>query len=304
MSGSVLVLGSGGTFGGAAATAFEAAGWEVRRYRRDTDMAASARGVDLIVNAMNPPGYTNWDTEIPRITGQVLDAARASGATVLLPGNVYVFGDTGGVWSVDTPHEPCSRKGRIRAEMERRYLQAAAEGVRTIVLRAGDFISHAGRSSWITQAIGRQAGKGRLAYPGSPDIPHAWANVPDLARAAVALADIRESLPAFADVPFPGYTLTGKALAASLSAAAGRAFRLTAFPWWMMRLASPFVTFAREVMEMRYLWDVPHELDGSAFRHLVPDFRSTDPGVALAEALGLARAAGGCEGFRGALTAS
>ncbi len=32
-------------------------------------------------------------------------------------------------------------------------------------------------------------------------------------------------------------------------------------PWLMMTLASPFVTFLRELREMRYLWRAPLQLD-------------------------------------------
>jgi nucleoside-diphosphate-sugar epimerase len=31
-------------------------------------------------------------------------------------------------------------------------------------------------------------------------------------------------------------------------------------PWWIMRLAAPFVPMLREVMEMKYLWDRPVRL--------------------------------------------
>ena len=106
MTGTVLILGASGTFGSAAAQAFTKGGWQVRRYARGTDMTEAAKGADLIINALNPQGYKNWDTEIPRITSQVLTAARHSGATVLVPGNVYNFGTQGGTWSAETPSAP------------------------------------------------------------------------------------------------------------------------------------------------------------------------------------------------------
>ena len=65
MSGTVLVLGASGNFGARMAEAFAAAGWKVRRYRRGTDMAAAAKGADLIVNGLNPPMYHNWAQLIP-----------------------------------------------------------------------------------------------------------------------------------------------------------------------------------------------------------------------------------------------
>ena len=38
---------------------------------------------------------------------------------------------------------------------------------------------------------------------------------------------------------------------------------------------------ARHLAEMRYLWDTPHALDGTAFARLCPDFRLTPAEEAL-----------------------
>ena len=37
----------------------------------------------------------------------------------------------------------------------------------------------------------------------------------------------------------------------------GRPVREKRFPWWAMRLGSPFVPLFRELVEMRYLWQTP-----------------------------------------------
>ena len=58
----------------------------------------------LIVNGLNPPAYHDWDRLIPEITTQVLAAGRASGATLLVPGNVYPYGMEPGPWNALTPH--------------------------------------------------------------------------------------------------------------------------------------------------------------------------------------------------------
>jgi uncharacterized protein YbjT (DUF2867 family) len=111
MTGTVLVLGASGLFGSQAAKAYAAAGWTVKRYTRGTDMLAAAKGVDVIVNALNPPNYHAWDRIIPQITAEVIAVGLAVGATVLVPGNVYVYGDQAGPWGPETPHKPTSRKG-------------------------------------------------------------------------------------------------------------------------------------------------------------------------------------------------
>ena len=58
--------------------------------------------------------------------------------------------------------------------------------------------------------IAAKVKSGKFVYPGPLDRPHAWAYLPDLARAAVALAETSADLPAYSDIPFPGYTLRGR----------------------------------------------------------------------------------------------
>ena len=272
MTGTVLVLGANGKIGHHAALAFQAAGWQVRRYARGSDMTAAAMGADVIVNGLNPPNYHNWARLIPQITAQVIAAARASGATVILPGNVYNFGAIGGVWSEDTPHRPVSRKGHIREEMEAAY---RASGVQVIVLRAGNFIDPEGNGDIMRLFVLRDIATGRITRGGAPDVMQAYCYVPDWARAAVMLAETRATLQRFEDVPFPGHSFTAEALHHHLEAHLGRPLRIVRFPWGLMRLAAPFWELARELQEMRYLWETPHSLAAGKFDRLLPDFQPT-----------------------------
>ncbi len=285
MTKNVLILGASGRFGSHCSNAFKDAGWSVRHYDRSTDMNVAAQGCDVIVNGLNPPNYENWETALPKITSQVLAAAKASGATVLVAGNVYNYGTQPGPWSANTPHVPCSKKGRIRVQMERDYHAAAKAGTRVIILRAGDFIDTEATGNFFDLVVVKNASKGKISYPGNPDIPHAWAYLPDLGRAAVALADRRDQLPLFADVPFEGWTLSGDEIAQHISALTDRTMTLKRMPWWPIRIASPFWRLGRELLEMRYLWNTPHALSDDAFAKLVPEFRATPVRIGLGRAL-------------------
>ena len=268
----VLVLGASGLFGSRAAQAFGAAGWQVRRYQRGTDMTAAAMGADVIVNGMNPPMYHNWAQLIPQITSQVLGAAKASGATVIVPGNVYPYGNQPGPWGPDTPQHPVARKGHIRMAMEAGYRDA---GVQVILLRGGDFLDETKPTTAMNMVVLKAAPKGKLTLMGAPDVQRAYAYLPDMARAAVDMAAIRAQLPAFTDVPFAGLTFSMNDLRAELQRQTGRSFRYTAFPWWFMRAAAPFWELARELIEMRYLMDLPHSLDPGPLAKLLPQFATT-----------------------------
>lgn len=204
----VLILGANGRLGCAAAQAFDAAGWRVlAQVRRDgsadlpaaatllrqplSDPAALAGAAGIastVVHAVNP-AYTRWDAEALPALRAGLDVAERLGAHFMLPGNVYNFG-TGmpARLSEDTPQRPTTRKGQIRVDMEALMAERAAGGAFTAsVVRAGDFFG-AGTGNWFDQVIVKSLRAGKLVYPGPLDLPHAWAYLPDLARAFVRVA--------------------------------------------------------------------------------------------------------------------
>ena len=305
----VLVLGANGRFGLAAAQAFAAAGWDVlAQVRRDAAkgmpaqarlvtaplsdidaIAAQAAGADVVVHAVNPH-YTRWGTDLLPLARQGMDIAERLGARFALPGNVYNYGYAmPATLTSSTPQWPSTRKGRWRMQMEDE-LRARAPRLRSVILRAGDFFG-AGTGVWFDDLVTAGIAKGKLAYPGTPTLAHAWAWLPDMARAMVGLCDL-DDLPAFADIPFAGFTLTGTELMDALEAIAreavgggARPFKRGGAPWWVMRALAPLVPICREVVEMRYLWETPHALDGRALARWLPGFRATPLPVALRASL-------------------
>lgn len=283
----VLVLGASGRFGRHATQALSARGHDCRPFdRARDDLAREARSVDVVVNAWNPP-YPRWHTDIPANTRKVIEALRGSGVRLVVPGNVYVFGPQCPTpWGADSPHLATNPMGRLRIDMERAFRES---GIRTLILRAGDFIDTEGAGNWFDSVITKPVGKGRLAYPGDPGVEHAWAYLPDVGRALAGLLERDDELGAFADVPFPGYTLTGHELAAAVGQAIGREVVARPMPWWPIRLAAPFWPLGRRLLEMRYLWSLPHGLDGSVMARRLPGFEETPLVEALRRAAPLDR---------------
>jgi nucleoside-diphosphate-sugar epimerase len=302
----VLILGANGRFGQAAVRAFAAAGWRVLAQARrasaglpqgatpldaplgDSDtLLARAAGTQVVVYAVNPV-YTRWAHEMLPLARQGMDLAERLGARFMLPGNVYAFGEgMPALLREDTPERPSTEKGRLRAALEAELRQRAAQGrLRAVVIRAGDFYG-AGSGSWVDLAVTKSLRQGKLVYPGPLDVPHAWAYLPDLARAFVAVAE-RDDRPTFETLHFAGHTLTGRELLAAVEAAAdgldlrpARGWRQGTMPWAAIRIAGLFVPMLREIARMSYLWRVPHALDGSALEHAVGRLPATPLSHAL-----------------------
>jgi nucleoside-diphosphate-sugar epimerase len=308
----VLVLGANGRFGLAAAQAFDAAGWTVIAHvRRDAaagmpagarllrgDVAALAAllagdgAPSVVVHALNPI-YTRWDEEALPLARAGMDLAERLGARFMLPGNVYNFG-AGMPACIDesTPQQPTTTKGRLRAEMEADLAQRAAAGrLRATVVTAGDFFG-GGTGSWFDQVIVKSIAGGKLVYPGPLDVVHAWAYLPDLARAFVALAGRDADATSFERFHFAGHSLTGRDFlaateraAASLGLEPARGWHHGTMPWALIRVIGVVVPMWRELARMSYLWRVAHALDGRKLAARCPGLEATPIGVALRDSL-------------------
>ena len=276
MNQNVLILGPTGRFGRNAALAFENAGWNVRRFDRASDtLESAAREMDVIVQAWNPP-YHKWAAQVIAMQPAIYREALANNATVIIPGNVYMFGNqTPAPWSHTSQHAARNTLGKIRIAMEQSYKDA---GVRAIVLRAGDYLDTEASGNWFDKIMAPGLRKGVLTYPGTAGIDHAWRFLLDVARAAVALAEMHKSLDRFTDVCYKGYTLSGEQLAATIATIRGHDVRLKLMQRWPLQLLRPFIPDIKHIIEMEYLWHTPHSLDPTLFNELVPDF-STSPAV-------------------------
>jgi len=312
-----LIIGATGLFGLHATETLIKHGWRVRALARDPAAAAAklgprtpiewvkgdamdaasvvvaAAGADLVVHAANPPRYRNWKGTVLPMMASSIAAAKAAGARLVVPGNVYNFApDSGAEITEDAPQAPVTRKGAIRVELERRLRAASEDGVKVLVLRAGDFFGPAapGALGWLVQhAKGGVTGVFQL---GPGDVGHAYAYLPNLAETMARLVGAEERLGRYEVFHFRGHYLARNA---ELGAAMRRVTRnpklpVRPFPWIVVWAAAPFNETFRELSEMRYLWRRPI---GLANAKLV-QFLGEEPHTSLDQALAASLADMGC----------
>jgi len=309
--GTVLVLGARGRLGSLAAQAFVARGWRVLALSRgettalagvepiradvlDQDVVlkavlrAAPEGVDVIVHALNPH-YARWKTLLPPQTAAVLALARATGATVMLPGNVYNFGRRlPEVLGESTPFVDDLPKAGQRIALEAE-LAAAAPAVRSIVIRAGDFIAPDGQGeqTWLKLGLTRQLEREVFSPLGPSGIVHAWAWLPDLAEVFVRVAERRQELSAHTVLHYEGLSLSADQIREALEGLIGRPLRVRPMAWWPLMALGTVVPLLRALVEMRYLWLRPHRLDGQRLQQFLgAELPQTPLAQVLRQALG------------------
>jgi nucleoside-diphosphate-sugar epimerase len=271
----VLILGANGKFGRVVAAVFAGAGWQVVAQARsaikldgiqyrpiicdvlDTDtIIAATPKADVIVNALNPD-YTRWDVLLPPITDAFIKIAQATGGIMMIPGNVYNFGkDLPPMLSEDTPFVANTPKAMQRIAMEKAI--TSAHGVRSVVIRAGDFVGETG--GWLDMAILKDVSKGVVTHMGDNTLTHAWAYLPDLAQVFVRVAEQRHALPAHENLHFAGHSFSTKELQETLESVMQRTLKARQMPWALLKLAGLFSPMMKALIQMRYLWQRPHQL--------------------------------------------
>ena len=178
-----LVIGAAGGIGGETAAALLRHGWSVRGLARRplslapsvvwikgdamnaVDVLSAAQGADVIVHAVNPPGYRDWDKLVLPMLDNTIAAAKAVGARIVLPGTIYNFGaDAFPVLREDSPQHPESRKGAIRVAMEERLQAAAAAGAPALDPARGRFLRSEDDGELLVLRGHRHARRARQAH--------------------------------------------------------------------------------------------------------------------------------------------
>ena len=251
---------------------------------RDSILAA-AEGVDAIVHAVNPPGYKNWATLVVPMIENTIAAAKASGARILLPGTIYNYGaDAFPVLREDSPQHATTLKGTIRIELEKRMQDAVADGVRSLILRCGDFFGPRSGQSWFAQGMVKpKQPVTSITYPGAAGVGHDWAYLPDAAETFALLMDPEEELEPFARYHFRGdWDANGTEMIAAIRKAVGNdSIPVKGMAWFILKLAAPFNETMRELVATRPLWQTPIQLDNTRLVR----FLGKEPHTALATAV-------------------
>lgn len=314
----VLVLGGRGRFGLAAVQAFARGGWRVFAQLRpgaqaptvagvqwlaqsvDTPQAVAelvarvrqAGGAAVVVHALNPGQYTRpaWEREAEPLLHSGMAVAQALGATLMLPGNVYNFGQgMPPVLIEGAPHRPTTAMGRIRTEMEAGLEVATQRGeLRAVIVRAGNFFGQ-GQGTWLDRAMLTGIRRGKLVFPGPLDVATPWAYLPDLAQTFVAVARVRHALPAFESLHFSGHTLTGHEWVNALQTLAreqgwlrgNEALSVGGMPWPLIQGLGLFMPTLGALADLRYLWSQAHRLDNRRLRERI----DTEPHTPWPQAL-------------------
>src|SRR3984957_15607395 len=138
-----------------------------------------------------PYNYRVWRQQWPRIIDNCIEACKRTQAKLIFFDNVYMYGRTEGPMTEDTPYNPSSRKGDLRARLATQLMSEVRKGhITATIARAADFYgSGTTKTSVPDLLVFQRLLKGQRAqWLVNAQARHSLTYVPDAARALAILA--------------------------------------------------------------------------------------------------------------------
>ena len=226
------------------------------------------RGASVVYGCANPADYTRWGETLVPLYRAVLGAATRAGARFVGLDCLYMLGLPTGPMTEETPMNPHTARGALRAQLVREALDAHERGdVEVTFGRASDFVGPETPLSMFGDRFVRRARAGKAGEVfGDPDLPRSYSYTPDVAEGLAVLGSDPRALDSRVwNLPVLESTTT-RELGAALFAAAGHPPKLRRIPSWCLGAAGVFSPLARDMREMLYQWENPFVLDDSKFR--------------------------------------
>ena len=283
MSGLYVVLGASQGLGRALAAELVGQGRRVRAVARQTpegldaaeplaaDVATpegarrACAGAEVVFHSVQPP-FHRWPEEFPALTANIIGAASAAEAKLVMVDNLYMYGPTTQSLVESLPRAATGRKGRVRALMERQLLEADASGaLRVAIGRLADYYGPHGPNSTLAALVLDPAVRGRsMRWPGSTSTLRTLHYLEDAARGLVTLADHEQADGKVWHLP-AAPPITGAEFMALVNACLDAPVKAGSIGSLSMRIGGLFSKEAKETVECMYQWTAPFVVDSSKF---------------------------------------
>jgi nucleoside-diphosphate-sugar epimerase len=280
------ILGAGGAIGTELVKELARAGQRVRLVSRNPKLAEGAveavpadiSNLDQTIQAVSGSAVVHllvglkydvkvWRELWPRIMNNAIEACKRAKARLIFFDNVYMYGKVSGRMTEETPFNPCSKKGEIRAQIASMLLSEIKAGkIDALIARSADFYGPRARTSILNILVFDRFAKGANAYWLVNDsVPHSYTFTPDAAKSLALLADSETAWNQTWHVPTASSPPDGKEFIQMVAKEFGvePKYRILSRP--LIRIVGLFNSDIRESYEMLYQYDSDYLFDSTKF---------------------------------------
>ncbi len=229
---------------------------------------AAARGADIIYNCTAPEYSTKlWTTQLPILWGNILEAAAAQTAKLVIGDNLYMYDQNGTNIHEGLPMQSSTGKGQARIAAATKMLTAHQKGlVQVAMVRGADFYGEyaADQSQLGTRVIPPMLQGKAAQMLGNLDIPHSMTYIKDFGTAIAMIGASEDAYGQAWHVP-NAPAISRRAMLEKIAQITGQPLKIQVMPKFLMSTLGLFVAPLREVSEMKYQFEQPYSVNHEKF---------------------------------------
>jgi len=282
------ILGSGGAIGVELAKALKEFTDEIRLVSRNPqkvnatdqlfpadllnaeDVRSAVKGSSVVyVTVGFPYSVKVWQECWPKFIFNVIAACKEYHSKLVFFDNIYMYDPNflNGM-TEDTPVNPSSKKGKIRAQIAEMIMDEVKAGKLTaLIARSADFYGPGIKnSSMLNETVIKPLSLGKKAnLMGSPDCKHSYTYTPDAGWATAILGNTEDAYNQVWHLPTVADPFTMKEWIEQIARELRVQSRFQTVPKFLVRILGLFVPIMKEMVEMMYQYDRDYVFDSSKF---------------------------------------
>lgn len=214
----------------------------------------------------------------------VISACLKHNSKLVFFDNVYAIGGNNvNHITEDSPISPVSKKGEIRAEVDRLILNSIHKNnLDAIIARAPDFFGGTARAnSILMNLVYDNIVKGKKSqWFCNAKFIHSMGYVPDLAKGTAMLGNTSAAYNQIWNLPTDSQKITGEDWINLFSSELNSKNNYTTLPNWLLKALGFFVPIMKEIAEMNYQYDRDYYFDSNKFNEYF-NFTPTPNAIAV-----------------------
>lgn len=207
-----------------------------------------------------------WQQQWPVVIQNAINVAKETGARLIFFDNVYMYGLVNGPMTEQTPYNPISKKGEVRAKIATQFMDEVKSGnIKASIARAPDFYGTDSTNSFFDMMIlDKFAKKSTANWIGDPKVLHNFIYVPDAGKGMYLLGQNPESDNQIWHMP-TAPAVKGTELLELAASIYGVKMKYMTVGKLMLRMIGMFKKVVAGTVEMYYQYDHDYIFDSSKF---------------------------------------
>src|SRR5690554_2361440 len=221
----------------------------------ETDVAEAVRGSKVVYLVVGLKYSAKvWQEQWPTVMRNTIEACKKANARLVFFDNIYMYSqDHLNGMDENTPIDPPSKKGKVRAEIARTLMEKVNAGeLEATIARSADFYGPGmGANGMLRQMVISNIAKGKKAnWFGRIDRKHSFTFTPDAARATALLGNSDQAYGQVWHLPTAKFPPTGAQWVVLVAKTLNTEPKARRVGKLMVRSMGLMVPIMREILEM------------------------------------------------------